>query len=53
MKEKKVLVQMYLEPYLAEMIDKKAKMTFRSKVQYIKDLIMRDIDVNLKSGKLS
>ena len=46
MKEKRVLIQMYLEPYLAQVIEKKAKATFRSKVQYIKDLVMRDIKTN-------
>jgi len=52
MREKKVLIQMWLDPYINELIERKSKNTFRSKVQYIKDLVLRDVNVGEAKNEL-
>lgn len=46
MKDGKTLMQLWLESYLVKMIDKKAKKSFRTRTQYVKDLILKDISVD-------
>lgn len=43
--EEKGLIQLYVENWIIEMVDERAKESARTRTQYIKDLILKDIRI--------